>query len=91
VPYHTGATVSWLASWLRAGLVVSALVYDPVWYFRDARGAQGLSHRDVDGVELMVAGYLLRQGSTARVLEEYEVADEVEEASFVEDTLEHDL
>jgi hypothetical protein len=70
---------------------VSALVYDPVWYFRDARGAQGLSHRDVDGVELMVAGYLLRQGSTARVLEEYEVADEVEEASFVEDTLEHDL
>jgi hypothetical protein len=39
----------------------------------------------------MVACYFLRERSAAGVFEEDEVADEVEEASFVEDAFDHYL
>ena len=55
------------------------------------RSPQRLLERDVDGVELVVAGHLLGELTAVFVLEDDEVADEVEEPPLVEDPFEHHL
>ena len=54
-------------------------------------GAQGFAQRDVDGVELVVAGQLLDQQAAAVVLEDLEVAHEIEKAAAVGHPLQDDL
>ena len=56
-----------------------------------ARRAQGLLHRNIDRVKLMIAGDLLRHGAAAEIFEHDEVAKEIEEAPLVENSLDHDL
>ena len=53
-------------------------------------GAQGLHERDGDRVELVIPRHLLDQRAAAHVLEDDEVADEVEESALLE-ALDHDL
>ena len=53
--------------------------------------AQRLLDRGVDRVILVVAGHLLDQHAIARVLEDDEIADEIQEAPPVEDPLDHNL
>ncbi len=55
------------------------------------RGAQGLAHGEVDGVELVVASHLLDEGPAPGVLEDDEVADEVQQPALVEYALDHHL
>ena len=53
------------------------------------RRAERLPHRDLHGVELVVAGHLLRDPAVV-VLEDDEVPDEVQEAAVLEHTLDED-
>ena len=57
----------------------------------ELRGAQRLLHRHVDGVELVIAGHLLDERAAAVVLEDDEVADQVEEPALLEHALDHHL
>src|SRR5687767_9909213 len=56
-----------------------------------ARRAYGLLHRDVDRVKLMVAGDLLRYRTPTEIFEHDEVANQVEKAPLIENSLDHDL
>ena len=47
--------------------------------------------RDIDGVELVIAGHLLGELAAAVVLEHDEVADQVEEAALLEHAFQHHL
>src|SRR5690606_10422616 len=55
----------------------------------ELRRPERLPHRDLHGVELVVAGHLLRDPAVV-VLEDDEVPDEVQEAAVLEHTLDED-
>ena len=87
MPHHPDTAVAKVAARLASRLVTALRLYRLV----SLRGAQRFLHRDVYGVELVVARHLLRQSATTGVLEHDEVADEVEKPTLLEHTLEDDL
>ena len=91
VPDHPDAPVTRLAAGLPAGLVASPGLGHPVGLAAQLGGPQRLAHCHPHRVELVVACHLLREPATAFVLEDDEVAHEVEEALWREDALAHYL
>ena len=94
VPDHTDAAVAGLARQPGIGAthqVDPAHLAQPERFRRRGAGAQGLLDGRVDRVILVVASHLLDQHAVPRVLEDDEVADEVEEPPPVEGPLDHHL
>ena len=82
VPDDADPPVAGVAARVRARLVAARRLREPTGRGRGRlRGAERLLHRDVHRVELVVARDLLRQDAAAEVLEDDEVAHEVEEAA----------
>ena len=85
------APVARLAAGLPAGLVAARGLGHAVGLAPQLGGPQRLAHRHLHRVELVVAGHLLREPAAAVVLEDDEVAHQVEEAPRREDALDHHL
>ena len=81
VPDHANAPVARLTARPPAGLVATRDLGDPVGLAPQLGGPQRLRHRHLHRMELVVARHLLDQRPAARVLEDDEVPDEVEEAA----------
>ena len=91
VPDDTDAAVAWFPARLRPGLIASVgLDHAPVFLFQ-LGGPECLVHGDTDGVELVIARHLLDERAAAIVLEDGEVAQEVEEIVGGEDARQHHL
>ena len=68
-----------------AGVVAALDLANPLAFPEELGGAQGLADRDLDGVELVVAGHLLDQLPAALLVEDHEVPQQIEEAALLED------
>ena len=90
MPDDPDAPIAGLTTRARAGLVDAGRLGDAA-LGRGTGGAERLLHRHIDGPELMVAGHLLGKLAGALVLEDDEVADQIQETAMVEDTLNNDL
>ena len=91
VPDHPDAPVAKLSAGFSARLVPSSLLGDSDFGALQLRRPQGLIHRNLDGVELVIPGHLLDQRAAAVVVEDDEVADQGEEAARLKDALQHHL
>ena len=91
MPDHADAPVAKLSTGFAACLVPSALLGDLCLVALQLRSPQGLIHRDLDGVELVIACHLLDQSAAAVVVKHDEVADEGEEAARLKDAFQHHL
>ena len=90
VPNHAHAPVTGLASRLATRLVASLALGHSIGRAAQLRGAQRLTHRHLNCVELVVACHLLGDAA-AVVLEHDEVAQQVEEAPRRAQSLDHHL
>ncbi len=81
-----------LVAGLAAGAVAGEIGSGRLLRFRREIGrAQRLFDRDIDRVELMIAGDLLCERAAAEILEHDEMADEIEKPALLEHPREHDL
>ena len=91
VPDDADAAVAGFAARLRPCLIAApALDHTPVFLLQ-CGGPERLVDSDADGVELVIAGYLLHERAAAVVLEDDEVSEEGEEAVRRADALQHHL
>jgi hypothetical protein len=88
VPDDADPPVAGLASVPLPGLVPTRPLFDGS---HELRGANRLGDCRPHRVELVVACRLLREGSAPVVLEDDEVAEEIEQPALLQDALEHDL
>ena len=86
----TDAAVTRLAAWAQPRLRVFRRFSHPVPDQRSGR-PQGLLHGRIDGVELVVLRHLLDDLPAAFVLEDDEVAQQLEETASLEDPFQHHL
>ena len=91
VPDHPDAPVAKLSAGFAARLVSSSLLGDSDFGALQLRRPQGLIHRNLDGVELVIPGHFLDQSAAAVVVKDDEVADHGEEAARLKDALQHHL
>ena len=91
VPDDTDAAVAGFPARLWPCLIAAPALYHTPVFLLQLGGPECLANRDADGVELVIAGYLLDQRAAAVVLEDDEVAEEGEEEPRREDALQHYL
>ena len=90
MPDYAHSPITRLAARLLGGLVAAGQ-FTNSFSFSHSRSAQRFLDRDVYGVELMVPGHFFSNSPTAEVLEDDEVADEIEKAALIEDALDDNL
>ena len=91
MPHYPDAPVAKLTTGFAARLVPAARLGNLSLGALQLRRPQGLIHRNLDGVELVISGHLLDQGAAAIVVEHDKVADHGKAAAWLKDAFQHHL
>ena len=90
VPHDTDAPIANVATRPLPRLIPPRRLHHPA-----RRRTQGLFHRDVHGMELMITGHLFDELATAAtgsgILEHNKIPQQIEKAALLEHALQHDL